>query len=337
MPLFRDRTLFIGLSVFLLISLAWFLFVPPSGTGLSKTIFFKKGTPLKKVSTILEEEGIIRSNHLFVALTTLLGKKMQIKAGEYELNTAMRPLQVLDALVKGQAKDHLVTLPEGYTLAQIAQLLEDLNIVEKAAFLQKATSATFIASFDLGPGVRPSLEGYLFPNTYHFYKEMDPEEVIRRLVQQFKKVFTPELASQAAQRGMSEREVVTLASIIEKETSLPDEKPLVSAVFHNRLRLKMPLQSDPTVIYGVKDFSGNLKREHLTKPSPYNTYLLMGLPAGPICNPGRNSLLAALSPAAIPYLYFVSKNDGSHHFSITLEEHNRAVMKYQVKKHLTKK
>jgi UPF0755 protein len=335
--LLRARTLLIILSLFLLISLAWFLFVPPSGAGQNKTIFFKKGTPLKRVSVILEEEGIIRNKHLFVALTTLLGKKMEIKAGEYELHTAMRPLQVLDALVKGQAKDHLVTLPEGYTLAQIAQHLEELNIVEKVAFLQKAASATFIASLDLGPDVRPTLEGYLFPNTYHFYREMDPEEVIRRMVQQFKKVFTPELTTQAAQRGMSEREVVTLASIIEKETALPDEKSLVSAVFHNRLRLKMPLQSDPTVIYGVKDFSGNLKREHLMKPSPYNTYLLMGLPPGPICNPGRDSLLAALSPAAIPYLYFVSKNDGSHYFSMTLEEHNRAVIKYQAKKHLTKK
>ncbi len=337
MSLFRARTLFIGLSLFLLISVAWFLFVPPSGTGLSKTVFFKKGTPLKRVSTILKEEGIIRSDHFFVALTTLLGKKMQIKAGEYELHTDMRPLQVLDALVGGQVKDHLVTIPEGYTLVQIAQLLEDLGIAEKTAFLQKAASATFIASLGLGPDVHPSLEGYLFPNTYHFYKEMEPEEVIRRMVQQFKKVFTPELASQAARRGMSEREVVILASIIEKETSLPDEKPLVSAVFHNRLRLKMPLQSDPTVIYGVKDFNGNLKKEHLAKPSPYNTYLLMGLPAGPVCNPGRSSLLAALSPAAVPYLYFVSKNDGSHQFSITLEEHNRAVMKYQPKKGLTKK
>ena len=337
MSLLRVRTLFIGLSLLLLISLAWFLFVPPSETGVNKVIFVKKGTSLKAVSTTLEKEGIIRSRHLFVAFTTLLGKKMEIKAGEYELHTAMRPYQVLNALVRGQVIDHLVTIPEGFTLAQIAQHLEDSNIVEKAAFLQKATSMAFIASLDLGPEVRPTLEGYLFPETYHFYKEMDAEKVIQRMVQQFKKVFTSELASQAAQRGMSEQEVVTLASIIEKETSLPEEKPLVSAVFHNRLRLKMPLQSDPTVIYGLKDFSGNLKREHLTKPSPYNTYLLMGLPPGPISNPGRHSLLAALSPAAVPYLYFVSKGDGTHHFSSTFAEHNRAVMKYQVKNRLTKK
>ena len=335
--LFRIRTLLIAFCFLLIITLAWFLFVPPSGTGVRKIILVKKGSALKTVSAILEKEGIIRSRHLFVAFTTLLGKKMEIKAGEYELHTAMRPFQVLDALVRGQVIDHLVTIPEGFTLAQIAQHLEDSNIVEKAAFLEKATSTAFIASLDLGPGVRPTLEGYLFPDTYHFYKEMDVEKVIQRMVQQFRKVFTAELASQAVQRGMSEQDVVTLASIIEKETSLPEEKPLVSAVFHNRLRLKMPLQSDPTVIYGLKDFKGNIKREHLTKPTPYNTYLLMGLPPGPISNPGKYSLLAALSPAAVPYLYFVSKGDGTHHFSSTFAEHNRAVMKYQMKNRLTKK
>jgi UPF0755 protein len=335
--LLRVRTFLIALALALGVSLAWFLLVPPSGTAVKKVIFIKKGAPLKTVSSILEKEGIVRDKHLFIAITALLGKKMEIKAGEYELHTAMTPLQVLNVLVKGQAKEHLVTIPEGYTLAQIAQHLEDLNIVEKTAFLQKATSPALIAPLDLGPDVLPTLEGYLFPDTYHFYREMNPEEVIRRMVQQFRKVFTPELAFQAAQEGMSEREVVILASIIEKETSLPEEKPLVSAVFHNRLRLKMPLQSDPTVIYGLKDFNGNLRREHLTKPSPYNTYLLMGLPPGPICNPGRSSLLAALSPASTAYLYFVSKGDGSHHFSTTLAEHNRAVIKYQVKNRLTKK
>jgi UPF0755 protein len=334
--LLRVRTFLIGLLLALVISLVWFLFVPPSGTAVKKVIYVKKGALLKTVSATLEKEGIIRSKHLFVVVTTLLGKRMEIKAGEYELHTAMSPLQVLNALVKGQVRDHLVTIPEGYTLSQIGQHLQDLNIVEKTDFLQKAMSPTFIASLDLGPDVRPTLEGYLFPDTYHFYREMNPEEVIRRMVQQFKKVFTPELSFQAAQQGMSEREVVILASIIEKETSLPEEKPLVSAVFHNRLRLKMPLQSDPTVIYGLKDFNGNLKKEHLTRPSPYNTYLLSGLPPGPICNPGRSSLLAALSPASIPYLYFVSKGDGSHHFSTTLAEHNRAVIKYQVKNRLTK-
>jgi UPF0755 protein len=158
---------------------------------------------------------------------------------------------------------------------------------------------------------------------------MDPEEVIQMMVRQFKKVFALDLASRASELGISQREAVIIASMIEKETSLPEEKPLISSVFHNRLKKKIPLQSDPTVIYGIKDFNGNLTKEDLMRPTPYNTYLIPGLPPTPICNPGKDSLLAAVHPAPVPYLYFVSKNDGSHFFSSDFEEHNRAVWKYQ--------
>jgi UPF0755 protein len=184
------------------------------------------------------------------------------------------------------------------------------------------------------------LEGYLFPDTYHLLREMDPEEVIQMMVHQFRKVFGPDFARWASELGISEREVVILASIIEKETSLSEEKPLVSAVFHNRLRKKIPLQSDPTVIYGIKNFNGNLTKQDLMRPTPYNTYVIAGLPPTPICNPGKDSLLAAVHPAPVSYLYFVSKNDGSHYFSSAIEEHNRAVWKYQKyprKNNLTKK
>ena len=158
---------------------------------------------------------------------------------------------------------------------------------------------------------------------------MDPEEVIQMMVHQFKKVFESDLASGASQLEISQREAVILASIIEKETPLSEEKPLISAVFHNRLKKKIPLQSDPTVIYGIKNFDGNLTKEHLLRPTPYNTYVIQGLPPTPICNPGKDSLLAALNPALVPYLYFVSKNDGSHYFSSDIEDHQRAVWKYQ--------
>ncbi|MDP2973069.1 MAG: endolytic transglycosylase MltG, partial [Deltaproteobacteria bacterium] len=174
-----------------------------------------------------------------------------------------------------------------------------------------------------------TLEGYLFPDTYHFIKEMEPEEVIRMMVHQFRKIFGPDLIEKASQMGITPREAVTLASIIEKEASLSEEKPLVSAVFHNRLKRRIPLQSDPTVIYGISNFDGNLTKEHLLTPTPYNTYLILGLPPTPICNPGKESIIAALHPASAPYLYFVSKNDGSHHFSESFEEHQRAVGKYQ--------
>jgi UPF0755 protein len=158
---------------------------------------------------------------------------------------------------------------------------------------------------------------------------MNSEEIIQMMVQQFKKIFNNDWIRRASQLGMSLREVVTLASIIEKEASLTEEKPFISAVFHNRLKKRIPLQSDPTVIYGMKNFNGNLTRGDLQRPSPYNTYLNNGLPPTPICNPGKDSLLAALHPSPASYLYFVSKNDGSHFFSSTMEEHNQAVWKYQ--------
>jgi len=328
------------LLLFFIFGLYWFLFVPPSKTALAKLIFVKKGTHLKKVSEILKQEGIIKNRHFFILLTTVLGKKAKIKAGEYEFHTQMLPLEVLDALVKGQVKHHLVTIPEGYTLSQIAQLLEDLNLVDKKGFLQKASSSAFINTLGLSQFAGPTLEGYLFPDTYHLFREMDSEEVIQMMVYQFKKVFGPDLVNRASELGISEKEVVILASIIEKETPLPEEKPLISAVFHNRLKRKIPLHSDPTVIYGIKNFNGNLTKEHLMRPTPYNTYLIAGLPPTPICNPGKDSLLAAVRPAPVPYLYFVSKNDGSHFFSSDIEEHNRAVWKYQKypkKNNLTKK
>jgi UPF0755 protein len=328
------------LLLFLLFILYWFLFVPPSGAALPKIIFIKKGSHLKKVSETLEQEGIIKNRHFFVLLAAVLGKKTKIKAGEYEFQTQMLPLEVLDALVKGQVKRHLVTIPEGYTLSQIAELLEGLNLVEKKGFLQKASSPAFINSLGLAELAGSTLEGYLFPDTYHVFREMDPEEVIQMMVHQFRKVFGPDLIHRASELGMSQREAVILASIIEKETSLSEEKPLISSVFHNRLKRNIPLQSDPTVIYGIKNFAGNLTKEHLGKQTPYNTYLIVGLPPTPICNPGKESLLAALHPASVPYLYFVSKNDGSHYFSSEIEDHNRAVWKYQKfrrKNNLTKK
>ena len=332
----RHKVFFILAILFFLaffFSIYWFLFKPPSETSLTKVLMVKKGMPLKKISMMLEQEGIIRNADIFVGIATLLGKKTGIKAGEYEFHPRMRPLEVLDTLVKGQVKSHLVSIAEGYTLFQIAQLLDDLRIVDKKAFLQKASSPAFISSLGLShlatgkTGI--TLEGFLFPNTYHLVKEMTPEEVIQMMVHQFKKVFGPEEVARAIQLGITPREVVILASIIEKEASLPEEKPLVSAVFHNRLRKRIPLQSDPTVIYGIKHFNGNLTKADLQRPTPYNTYLIPGLPPAPICNPGKDSIVTALYPSPVSYIYFVSKNDGSHYFSSNIEEHNRAVWKYQ--------
>jgi UPF0755 protein len=332
----RHKVFFILAILFFLVfffSIYWFLFKPPSETSLTKVLMVKKGMPLKKISMMLEQEGIIRNADIFVGIATLLGKKTGIKAGEYEFHPRMRPLEVLDTLIKGQVKRHLVTIAEGYTLFQIAQLLDDLRIVDKKAFLQKASSPAFIFSLGLSHlatcKTGMTLEGFLFPNTYHLVKEMTPEEVIQMMVHQFKKVFGPEEVARAIQLGITPREVVILASMIEKEASLSEEKPLVSAVFHNRLRNRIPLQSDPTVIYGIKNFNGNLTKADLQRPTPYNTYLIPGLPPAPICNPGKDSIVTALYPSPVSYIYFVSKNDGSHYFSSNIEEHNRAVWKYQ--------
>ena len=323
---------------------AWLLWVPPSNVALTKVIFIKKGMHLREISGLLQDEGVVRSRYAFVLLAAILGKSAKIKAGEYEFEPGAPLLRILDTLASGQVKEHLITIPEGYTLAQIAQLLAEQNIIDKQQFFERASSPMLIGSLGLPSaivGPRSTLEGYLFPETYHLYRDMDPEEVIRLMVHQFKKVFDPEMARQAALSGMSEREVVILASIIEKETPLPEEKPLISAVFHNRLSRGMPLQSDPTVIYGIEDggtienrgrienASRSLTREELLRPTPYNSYLRPGLPPSPICSPGRDSLVAAIHPAPVSYLYFVSRNNGSHFFSSTYEDHTRAVWKYQ--------
>jgi UPF0755 protein len=332
----RHKTFLIafGLLFFVLIfSAYWFFFRPPSGPCVTKVVMVKKGMPLRKISAMLEQEGIIRNSQAFTWIASLRGKKSGIKAGEYEFHAGMSFFQVLDVLEKGQLRRHLVTIAEGYTLSQIAQLLEELKIVGKKEFLEKASSPALILSLGLplsaSGNPAPALEGYLFPNTYNLMRETPPEEIIQMMVQQFNRVFNKELIHRSSQLGLSQREVVILASIIEKETSLPEEKPLVSAVFHNRLKKKIPLQSDPTVIYGIKNFNGNLTKADLQRPTPYNTYLFSGLPPTPICNPGKDSILAALYPSPVSYLYFVSKNDGSHFFSSHIEEHNRAVQIYQ--------
>lgn len=328
----------IFLTLTLLFSIILFyclILLPPENIESTKIIYIKKGSSLKKISELLEKEKIIKNKQFFILMAILSGKKTMIKAGEYEIAKNLYPWQVLNILIDGQVKRHLVTIPEGYTLNQIAQLLGDLNIVDKDEFIKKASSPELFSSLGISNLTSSSLEGLLFPETYHLVKEMAPEEVIRMMVNQFKKVFYEELKTVGNNLKISEREIIILASIIEKETSLSVEKPLISAVFYNRLNKNIPLQSDPTVIYGLKDFDGNIRKEHLMKETAYNTYIKLGLPPTPICNPGRESIRAAIRPARVSYLYFVSKNDGSHFFSSNLDEHNRAVLKYQKSK-LTK-
>lgn len=318
----------LGSITFLPIYIYINFFSPPDRKGEERILFVPPGASFRWVALQLEEKGIIRDAGKFSLLARIKGVIREIKAGEYEFSTSMPPGEVLDKLTEGRIKEYTITIPEGYNLRQIGALLASRHLVEKEEFLRLAYDRKFIKSLGIEG---PSLEGYLFPDTYRFDKLMGAAGIIRKMVNNFKRVYK-EIEEEAERKGLSMREVVTLASIIEKEAKLDVEKPLISAVFHNRLKKGLKLQSDPTVIYGLRSFNGDLKREDLLKPTPYNTYVIRGLPPGPISNPGKASLIAAVRPAPVDYLYFVSRNDGSHYFSNTLMEHNRAVMVYQKKR-----
>ena len=316
-----------GICVLIFLYALLVLTLPPNFRGERRQVVIPQGVPFKGVARILDEQGLLRSPTGFYLMARLMGVTGKVQAGEYEMSTAMLPAVILHKLVTGDVMKYRVTIPEGYTIRQIALQLQELGIIEEQEeFLKLA----FSAEFAVGLGIEgKSVEGYLFPDTYLLPKGVSPSEIIKTMVGKFKRVYGPDCEHRAAELGMTDREIVTLASIIEKETGVSEERPLISAVFHNRLKRGIPLCSDPTVIYGIVDFDGNLRKRDLEQWTPYNTYLKKGLPPGPIANPGRSSLLAALYPAPVQYLYFVSRNDGSHYFSTTLREHNEAVRRYQ--------
>jgi len=285
-----------------------------------------EGTTFRELAALLENERLIASRWGFEVLGRLTWADRRIPAGEYALHAGMRPTEILRELRTGHVVQYPVTIPEGYTVVQIASLLAQKGLADQAEFLGLAGDRGFIRTLGLDVS---SLEGYLFPNTYHVPRHVTSKEIISAMVTNLWQTFTPALRARARDIKMSVHQVLTLASVIERETSVDEERELISAVFHNRLRRKIPLQSDPTVIYALKSYDGNLRRRDLDVASPYNTYRVRGLPPGPIANPGARSIRAALFPAPTRYLYFVSRNDGTHEFSSTLEQHNRAVTRYQ--------
>lgn len=303
-----------------------FLFRPPLQEPQTVEVKVERGEPLSVIVHRLKDHGVISNERLFSFWARLWGLDKKIHWGLYRFELPLPPRQVLDQMQLGKGLFHRVTVPEGLTVREIAELLEKAAIADKERFLAEAARPEILSLIGMeGRGI----EGYLFPNTYYFTPFMTERDILIAMVEQFRVSFNSRLAEQAKEIGLDVRQAVTLASLIEKETGVDEERPLISAVFHNRLRARIPLQSDPTVIYGLKNFSGTLTRKDLQGPSPYNTYRISGLPPGPICNPGLSSLTAALNPAQVPYLYFVSKNDGSHVFSVSLAEHNRAVRMYQ--------
>lgn len=286
-----------------------------------------QGDGFHHISDELNHLGIIRHPLKFKLLAMSRGSDKKIQAGEYRLSASMIPIEILDTFVDGKVVQVKFTVPEGFTLAQIADLFERKGFGKAGPFIQKASDSEYVHKKGIAAD---TLEGYLFPDTYYFPKTADADLIIDTMLEEFKAVITPEFLSRAEALGFTLHEVVTLASIVEKETGVASERPVIASVFHNRLKLNMRLESDPTVIYGIKDFDGNITKRHLLTPTPYNTYRINGLPPGPIANPGRKALEAVLYPDDTSYLFFVSKNDNTHEFSTNINDHNRAVRKYQL-------
>jgi UPF0755 protein len=293
----------------------------------SRTVEIPATIGLLGVARQLAAEGVIRSQAVFVGLTLSRGTARSLKAGEYEVPQGASLLTVLQLLETGRVKPHLLVLPEGFTVRDLARQIEAEGIAPAADVIRIASSPHLAWSLGIEAD---SLEGYLFPDTYQVTKGMRVEEILGRMTQRFRdRVGTPEVVARARERGLTLHQLITLASIVEKEAALASERPIIARVFLNRLRRDMPLQADPTVAYAMAKEGRPPTRDDLQTDHPYNTYKNRGLPPGPIGNPGRATVDAVLDPANVPYLYFVAVDDRSHYFSTTLEEHNRAVARYR--------
>jgi UPF0755 protein len=287
------------------------------------------GSGVGAIGRRLVEAGVVRNEAGFRLAMRLHGGDRTLKAGEYRFSGALRPAEVIDKIARGEVYLRPITIPEGLTIAEMAEIVAAHDLGTKAAFVRAARNAELVRNVD---PAADDLEGYLFPETYALPRNDTSASLVEQMAKRFLEVYDEGLRREAAARGLRTRAVVTLASLIEKETSRPEERPIVSAVYQNRLRIGMPLQCDPTTIYALQragQWNGNLTKANLQFDSPYNTYRYPGLPPGPIAAPGRASLEAAIRPAAVKYLYFVSRNDGSHVFSETLDEHNRNVRQFQ--------
>ena len=284
------------------------------------------GDVFGRVAYSLEKKGLIRDARAARWYAHFEGLAGGLKSGEFELGPSQSTPEILKTLVEGRVRTHSVVIPEGQRATEIADRLSAAGLADRDAFLEVVFDPETPARLGVDG---PTLEGYLFPDTYRFARGLTPEQIAKAMVEEFLTVYR-ELGLDTQERKLTMREFVTLASIVEKETGAAEERPLIAAVFLNRLRRGMRLETDPTVIYGIEDFDGNLRRTHLKDDNnPYNTYRIRGLPPGPIASPGRDALLAVREPADTPYLYFVSRNDGTHVFSSTYVEHEAAVDRFQ--------
>ena len=312
-----------GLAL-LIAGAAWLLL---SGGGGEKTlVLIPRGTAVSAIADRLVAEGIVRDARTMKMLLRLTSAPKRVRAGEFAFSKPSSLLGALHTLYYGEPILHTVTIPEGWTVRMIGKALGDKGLVDEAKFVRLALSAEAARKRNLST---PSMEGFLYPDTYKFSRVDGEERILDRMHAELLRRFSPELRAQAKARGMTFEQVVTFASIVEKETGVGGERALVASVFHNRLKKGMRLQSDPTTIYGIANFDGNLRRKDLERHTPYNTYTIYGLPPGPIASPGIAAITAVLNPATTNYYYFVGNNQGAHVFSETLEQHNRMVDYWQ--------
>lgn len=302
-----------------------YLIMPVSSENKWKEIEIPNGATYLKVVDILSREGFIENRLAFLLLGRATSNDRSIKAGFYNLNMTMNPMEIFERLRKGMIVEVMITIPEGCALEDIKSKLIEAGLIDENSW-QLVRDRAFLASFNI---TAPSLEGYIFPDSYNFAKGTDPRYIFSIMVHRMREKFDGSLMKRAAEIGMTENEVLTLASIIEREAVYDSERPLISAVYHNRLKKNMKLQADPTVLYGVRTGWKRVFYRDLARVTPYNTYVIKGLPPGPIASPGIKSIQAALYPYNSSYLFFVSKNNGRHHFSHSGEEHLRAVAFYR--------
>jgi len=293
----------------------------------SKTVLIPRGLSLRGVSELLEQEGLVRYPYLFRGLLRVTRGNKRVRAGEFEFKLGANLINTLRVLYFSEPVTYALTVPEGWNVRQIASLISEKRLGDAEKFSQLALSSQSAHKYKLST---PHLEGFLYPDTYYFSRIDGEERILETMVNRFFQEYHSRFKNRMAQLGMPLEKVITLASVVEKETGKPEERPLIASVFFNRLKKGMRLQSDPTTIYGIPDFNGNLTKADLLKKTAYNTYAISGLPLGPIASPGGAAIEAVLAPAQSDFLYFVSDNNGSHFFSKTYQEHLRFVREYQI-------
>jgi UPF0755 protein len=290
-------------------------------------IVIAKGSSVKKIANTLKEKNVIGDLRFFQIYLYLINKTQALKAGEYVFEKGLSLETVIEKLVLGKVKTYKLTIPEGFTIKDICRLFEEKKLMKMPECFDHTRSINLLKD---ATGVE-NLEGYLFPETYLYDSQTKPKDFFVMMTKMFTQKLDNERMKKITDSGLSLHDVVTLASLVEKETAVESERPKIAGVFFSRLKIGMPLQTDPAVIYGVPEFNGNLTKADLQNDTPYNTYTRTGLPKGPICSVGLAAIDAVLNPETTKALYFVAKGDGSHYFSTTLEEHNQAVQQYQLR------